>query len=151
MNSEPAPAPSAWVNKKKKKTKVVKRELDERERRACALANFPEKLALKAHASFWRRVMMAKAEEVDVLLDDRLWSDKAGTVHERLYVATWLWLFFAEESDTRKRLEGLIGRLAWRYVWHHIPVVRMIDKSTAESTTPTVPQPSPSADGEGWN
>lgn len=102
MNSEPAPAPTA-VNKKRTK-KTAKRSLDERERNACALANFPEKLALKAHSSFWRRVMMSKAEEVDVLLDDHFWSYKSRTVHERLYIATWLWLFFAEESDTRNRI-----------------------------------------------
>ena len=121
-----------------------KRPLTELEQRACQLANFPETCALKALGAFWRRVRMSgpeqevctdegvrvlKLKEVEVLMQDGFWSERARTVHERIMIATVLMLYFQSREDQegkeiREDLRQLIQRLADKYLWLSFPIVR---------------------------
>ncbi len=119
-----------------------RRPLTDLEKKACEMANFPETCAHKALGAFWRRVRLSgpeqevflegegvkvlKLKEVEVLMEDGYWSDKAGTVHERMFVATWLWLHFRKQGDKEVivSLCQLIQRLADKYMWLTYPVVK---------------------------
>lgn len=118
-----------------------RRPLTDQEARACELANFPQNCALKALGAFRRRVRMSgpeqegvteegvkvlKLKEVEVAQEDGFWSDKPGTVHQRIYIATWLWLHFRNQGDEEVAIAlcQLIQRLANKYMWLTFPVVK---------------------------
>lgn len=122
----------------------AKRPLTELEAKACALSNFPETCAQKAISAFWRRVRISgpeqevftdegmkvqKLKEVEVVLQDGYWSEKANTIHERMMIATLLLLFFESRKDEEvgeicEDLRQLIQRLADKYLWLYFPIVR---------------------------
>lgn len=144
MDSERPEKGTGEITRKKEKVakSSSKRPLTDLELRACQLANFPEQCAIKAVAAFWRRVRVSgpekelfsgdgirvmKLKEVEVIHEDAYWSEKPGTVHERIWLATWLYLYFesqGEEEELRFGLGELIQRLADKYLWLSFPIVR---------------------------
>lgn len=133
------------VGPKSQKVPNSQRPLTDLEKKACTMANFPETCAHKAISAFWRRVRMSgpeqevflegegvkvlKLKEVEVLMEDGYWSEKARVVHERILIATLLMLYFQSREDQegeeiREDLRLLIQRLADRYLWLSFPIVR---------------------------